>query len=162
MPLFVIERVEVRESDLEAVVRVTDERFMRTSAAPGLAQSARELLPGLARHTCENGAGRDAMREFVDTESAHLLEHVAAELMALSGSPRDLRALTTWDFARDGRGVFRIRLEFDDDLAALGALSEAAEVVAWLLDGSGERPDVAAIVGRLREVRTASASPGTA
>ncbi len=80
------------------------------------------MLPGLARHTCDNDEGVDFLRELRDTETAHLLEHVATELAALSGSPRSLRAETSWDFARDGRGVFRLRFDYDDDLVVLGAL----------------------------------------
>lgn len=153
MGFLAIERVDVGERELEAVVRVLDERFMRTSATEEAAQAALALLPGLARHTCENEAGRDAVRELADTETPHLLEHVAAELMALSGSPRDLRARTTWDFARDGRGVFRVRLGFDVDLVALGALREAVAIVEWIVCRDGERPDVRGTVQRLRDVR---------
>lgn len=140
-------------------MRVVDEGRMRTSAVSGVAARALQLLPGLARHTCENDAGLDALREFEDTETPHLLEHVASELMALSGSPRSLHGATEWDFAHDGRGVFRVRLEFDDDLVALGALREAVGVVEWLMaDASGAPPapppDVSAIVARLLKVRS--------
>ncbi len=151
--LFAIESIEVGEGEMEALVRVADERLMRTSANPGLTDAALSLLPGLARHTCENGAGFDAVREFADTETPHLLEHVAVELMALSGSPRDLRGRTSWDFARDGRGVFRLRLAYDIDVVALAALKEAAAIVEWLMHASGERPDVRKAVARLRAVR---------
>lgn len=154
MPVLTIERIEVAERFVDATVRVNDFNFMRTSAIPSLAERALALLPGLARHTCENDDGRNALREFGDTETPHLLEHVACELMALSGSPRQLRGETSWDFARDGRGVFHVRLEFDDDLVALGALREAAMVVEWLFGKAGERPDIGAAVERLRSVRT--------
>lgn len=153
MTAFTIERVEVGATRLEALVRV-NERWMRTSAAgSGVVKRARELLPGLARHTCENDAGASLLVELHDTETAHLLEHVACELMALSGSPRSLRGETAWDFARDGRGVFRVGLEFDNDVVALGALKEAAVIVEWLLTAEGVRPDVAPAVRHLRAVR---------
>lgn len=157
MPVLAIERIEVAERHLEALVRVGDPQFMRTSAIPGLAQRALALLPGLARHTCENDDGRNALREFGDTETPHLLEHLACELMASSGSPRSLRGETAWDFGRDGRGVFRVRLDFDDDLVAVGALREAAVIVDWLFGESGEsglaQPDITAAVERLRALR---------
>lgn len=155
-----VDRVEVGPAALEATVRVVDESRQRTCSVPGLADRAVELLPGLARHTCENESGLDALREFADTETPHLLEHVASELMALAGSPRSLRGATEWDFARDGRGVFRVRLEFDDDLVALGALREAHGVVEWLMagerqgDSAASMPDVSAAVARLRAVRS--------
>jgi hypothetical protein len=144
--------IEVGPSELEAVVAVTDERFMRTSAVAGLPNAARELLPGLDRHSCENDAGARFVDELRDTETPHLLEHVTVELMALAGSPRSLAARTTWDFARDGRGVFRLRIAYDDDLVALGALKEAVGVVDWLF-GEGARPDVDAATARLRRLR---------
>lgn len=151
-----IDTVTVGEGHLEALVRVSDARFARSSAMPGAGARAASILPGLARHRCENGTAHGVLRELDDTESPHLLEHLAVELMALSGSPRTLRALTTWDFARDGRGVFRVRLEFDDDLVALGALREALTLLPWILAEQGERPDGAAAAERLRALRQQS------
>ncbi len=160
--LLAIERIEVGEGELEALVRVTDERCMRTSAKPGLTDAALSLLPGLVRHTCENGAGLFVFRESGDTETPHLLKHVAVELMALSGSPRDLCGRTSWDFGRDGRGVFRVRLAFDIDVVALAALKEAVAMVEWLMHASGEQPDVRKAVARLRAVRESTADPRAA
>jgi hypothetical protein len=152
-----IEQVDVGPRRVEARVRVVDPRFLRTTSVPGLAQAADSLLPGLKRHTCENDDGRSFLRELADTETPHLLEHVAAELMALSGSPRSLKASTSWDFAADGQGVFRVSLEYDDDLVAVGALKEAQPVVEWLLSsvdsGAVLSPDIDAAVARLRAAR---------
>jgi len=147
-----IERVEVAEKDIRAVVRVRDLGLMRTSAATGLVARALELLPGLERHSCENDAHVRFADELADTEAPHLLEHVAVELMALAGSPRALPARTSWDFSADGRGVFRLQLAYDDDLVALGALKEADLICDWLY-GCGVKPDVPAIAERLRELR---------
>lgn len=152
MHALTIERIEVGDSSLEAVVRA-EPGLARTSAAPGLAERAVELLPGLRRHTCENGSAHGILGELADTETPHLLEHVAVELMALAGSPRSLRAETAWDFARDGAHVYRVRLAFDDDLVAIGALREALPIVDWLTLQLAEKPDVDAAVALLREVR---------
>ncbi len=162
MGVLAIESVTVDERKLEAVVRVIDTALTRTSAVPGVATRAVALLPGLARHTCENSDGRYALREFANTETPHLLEHLTCELMALAGSPRTLRGATSWDFSRDGEGVFRVCLEYDDDLVALGALREGCAIVEWLLRGAGggEAPDVDAAVGRLRAARGGAASGG--
>jgi len=149
----VIERVIVGAERIEALVRVTDPLLMRTSAVPGLAETILELLPGLARHRCECGSYRDIHAELADTETAHLLEHVTLELMALSGSPRTLRGDTHWDFARDGRGVFRVSLEFDDDLVALGALREGVRLVAALVAGESDALDADGVVERLVGLR---------
>jgi len=149
-----VEAVEVDDREIRARVRITHPALMRTSATPELAERAATLLPGLARHTCDNDSNADFMRELRDTETAHLLEHVTMELAALAGSPRSLRADTSWDFAADGRGAFRLRLDYDDDLVVLGALRAAVGVVEWLLgDGTGPVPDVGAIVTSLEAKR---------
>ncbi len=116
------------------------------------------MLPGLSRHSCENEANARFADELADTETPHLLEHVACELMALAGSPRSLKGETRWDFATDGRWVYRVSLAYDDDLVALGALKEAGPMVEWLLAPTADRPDVDAAVGRLRSVRAAGSA----
>lgn len=137
---------------IEAIVRA-EPAYATTAIAPGLPARALELLPGLVRHTCESGTGHGIVAELAETETAHLLEHVAAECMALSGSPRTLRAETVWDFAADGQFVYRVRLSYDIDVVALGALREGLAIVDWLLGLTAERPDVDAIIARLRAVR---------
>ena len=156
MSALIIERVDVGPDRVEALVRANP-RFARTSAVADLGARARGLLPGLVRHTCENGSAHGIIAELADTETAHLLEHVAVELMALAGSPRTLRAETVWDFAADGRDVYRVRLSYDVDLVALGALREGLSVVDWLMGITAERPDVSAIVATLRQARGAEA-----
>lgn len=171
MQLLRIEHIEVGPSELMARIRVLDTNRMRTVTAPGIATRALALMPGLGRHTCENDDGKRFIAEMTDTEVPHLLEHVTVELMALSGSPRSLKARTSWDFANDGEGVFRVRVMFDDDLVAIAALREAATIVEWLmvqgappqaagpegadhgrsLDGA---PDVHAAVDRLAALRS--------
>ncbi len=142
--------VDVAEHSVTALVRFDPAEPLRTD--PALASRALSLLPGLARHHCDNTEGSVFSAEARDTEIAHLLEHVACELMALAGSPRTLRGETAWDFARDGRGVFRVTLQFDDDLVALGALKSAAAIVGALT--SGEEPsDVTTTVEHLLAVR---------
>lgn len=155
-PLITIEAIEVAPERLEALVHVLDDALMRTSSVDGLSARAVALLPGLKRHTCENDAGLHFGAEIADTEMVHLIEHVTVELMALSGSPRSLRAETRWDFAADGRGRFRISIAYDDDLVALGALKEAVRVVEWLIDGGRgeETPDPEAIAARFAALRT--------
>ena len=153
MAVLALEKIDVRPDHIDAVVRVVDPALGRTSAVPGLAPRALALLPGLARHTCENGTAHGIAAELADTELPHLLEHVTVECMALAGSPRSLRAETVWDFARDGRNVYHVRLGYDDDLAALASLKSAARIVDWLVGQTAEQPDVAVMVAEIRAVR---------
>jgi hypothetical protein len=152
MSVLLIDRVDVADGRLEAVVRVSDPAYLRTSAVPGLPDRLLSVLPGLERHRCENDAHRRFRDELADTETPHLLEHVSEELMALAGSPRWLKGETVWDFGRDGRGVFHLVLAYDDDLVALGSLKEGSAIVDWLF-GQVPRVDLDAAVHRLRDVR---------
>jgi len=154
------DHVHVGQEYIEAVVRVADVAFARTGPVPGLDERALGLLPGLRRHTCENGSAHGIAAELADTETPHLLEHLAVELMALSGSPRTLKGETIWDFSADGVGVYRVRLAYDNDLVALGALKVSAGIVEWLMAGdpdaragSPEVPDIDEMVEALRRLR---------
>ena len=147
-----ISSVTVGEEAVEVAVAFEAGEPLRTAAYPGLAEHAVALLPGLGGHRCVNDDGRSFADELQDTELAHLLEHVALELMALSGSPRSLRGWTSWDFAADGRGVFHVSLQYDDDLVCLGAIRGAREAVAYLA-GGGEAPDIAGVVDALEALR---------
>lgn len=138
-----VHSVTVCSDRVDVVVRVESERAMRTSLTEAVADRALEALPGLASHRCLNDDGRPFAEELADTEVPHLFEHVVLELMANAGSPRSLRGETAWDFKRDGRGVFRVSLEYDDDLVCLGAIKSAGRLVGYMLNG-GEMPDVRA------------------
>lgn len=146
-----VDRIVVGSERIEALVRVQGE--LTTAAYSGSAQRTLELLPTLDRHSCNNETGGRFVDELRDTELAHLFEHITVELMALAGSPRSLKGETRWNFAEDGHGVYRVRVAYDLDLVALGALRHAAKVVEWLLGGAGERPDTVAIAEELRALR---------
>jgi hypothetical protein len=148
-----IERVTVGADAVDAIVRFEPGEPLRTSDVPGMPERALRCLPGLRTHRCFNEGDLPLRDELADTEIAHLLEHATLEIMAMAGSPTTLRGETSWDFAADGRGVFRVRLAFDDDLVALGALKAASEAVAGSADGAGPAPDVEAEARRLRDLR---------
>lgn len=149
-----VDSITVHEDRVDVVVRVEGGEPLRTSAVGELPQKALELLPGLARHRCDNGACATFREELEDTELAHLFEHVVMEMMALAGSPRSLKGETEWDFERDGRGFFRVSLEYDDDLVCLGAVKAADRVMGHLLKDDAPL-DVTAEAVRLRALRAA-------
>lgn len=151
-----VHSVTVCSDRVDVVVRVESARAMRTTLDEAIADRALTALPGLARHRCLNDDGRPFAEELADTEVPHLFEHVVLELMAEAGSPRSLRGETAWDFRRDGHGVFRVSLEYDDDLVCLGAIKSADKLVGYMLHG-GEMPDVPAETAHLAELRTWSA-----
>lgn len=147
-----VHAVTVCPDRVDVVVGIDEAGVMRTATAPGVADRALELLPELETHLCHNDTGRSFAEEIADTEVPHLFEHVVMELMARAGSPRSLKGETSWDFRRDGKGVFRVSVEYDDDFVCLGAIKLANRVMGYLLD-DGQVPDVAAETGRLRELR---------
>ena len=147
-----VERITVEESRVDIVVGVDAGFEIRTSAYPEAVASILELLPGLSRHRCECGSAHGIERELADTELPHLLEHVVLELMVLAGSPRTLAGCTTWDFKRDGKGVFHVRIEYDDDLVALGAVREGIEFVNTAVEGE-DLPDISSVLEELKRFR---------
>lgn len=147
-----LERTAFADGALEAVLRFDADEPLRTAGVPGFAAVAVAALPGLRGHRCDNGAGATFPAELADTEIAHFIEHAALEVMAMAGSPDTLRGLTTWDFDRDGRGVFCIRLEADDPAVAEGALAYACALARALVSGT-EAPDAEQAARGLRDAR---------
>jgi cyanophycin synthetase len=132
---------------------------LRTSGVPGSAERALGVLPGLRGHRCDNDVGATFAQELADTEFAHLFEHAVLEIMALAGAPDTLRGTTSWDFAKDGAGVFGVSLEHDDEDTARSAIRLAGEVVGWAAGRRDEAPDFEAEARRLRRARAAGAPP---
>lgn len=147
-----IDELAVTPKLVEAVLRFDEDEAMRTSSIAGFAGSLIAFLPGLKGHRCDNGAGRTFLDELEDTELAHVVEHAALEIMAMAGSRDTLEGRTSWDFAADGRGVFRVRIACDDEVVAVGALRCAASLVASMSEGT-EPPDVDAEAVRLKRAR---------
>jgi len=114
-----------------------------------------EALPGLCHHLCGNPAAMGFLEESFDTETAHLFEHVALELMVQAGSARDLKGMTLWDAGRDGRDVFRVSLEYDHDLVCLGALKLAVATLERVVSAV-PIGDLSAELNRLRSLRMES------
>jgi hypothetical protein len=125
---------------------------LRTCEVPGLSETVVRALPGLRAHRCDNDAGLTFVDELRDTELAHLVEHVALEVMAMAGSSPASRGDTSWDFAADGRGVFRVRIAYNDKAVARGALAFACDLVNALVGGAAV-PDAEAEARRLRKMR---------
>lgn len=119
-----------RDGVLSARLEFAPGEPMRTSEVPGFAERVLRELPGLRGHRCDNGAGRTFADELADTEIAHFVEHATLEIMAIKGAPLTLRGETTWDFAKDGKGVFRVRVEFRDEGEVREAFAGAVRVVA--------------------------------
>ncbi|MCE5191555.1 MAG: hypothetical protein LLG08_07340 [Actinomycetia bacterium] len=147
-----VHSVTVCADRVDVIVDVGDAEALRTTSDSAIAERAVALLPGLDNHACRNGGDRTFSEEISDTEVPHLFEHVVMELMALAGSPRSLKGETSWDFKRDGHGIFRVSFEYDDDLVCLGAIKAASRVMGYLTGGE-PAPDTKAETARLRTLR---------
>ncbi len=149
-----VHSVTVCADRVDVIVDVGDAEALRTTSDSAIAERAIGLLPGLAKHVCSNDDDRTFAEEIGDTEVPHLFEHVVMELMAKAGSPRSLKGETSWDFKRDGHGIFRVSFEYDDDLVCLGAIKAADKVMSYVT-GAGPAPDPEAETARLRSLRNA-------
>ena len=127
---------------------------VRTARAPGLIDALTHAVPGLTRHRCTSPTSGFLVSELADTELAHVFEHLTLELHALAGAPRTLEGLTEWDFTRDGRGVYRVRLATDDVAGIAAAATEALAVLTTLIAGE-EAPSLTEGVARIASCRTA-------
>ncbi len=109
-----------------------------------MASRVMRRMPLMAGHTCDNSGGLRFSDEAADTEVAHLLEHVAVEILARTAPQRGCRGETAWDFSRDGRGVFRVTVHHRDADAAAAALERAVDVLeeaASQVDGPALKRD---------------------
>ncbi|MBQ9069580.1 MAG: hypothetical protein IJ131_11110 [Eggerthellaceae bacterium] len=96
---------------------------------PSMAQRACELRPNLSRHSCVNGKGPTFGTVMDRTPLPHLFEHLVVDhIVERSGAPDDIFVGTSEWVDRD-RGEARVEVSFADDLEALGAIKDAAELI---------------------------------
>ena len=110
------------------------------------------LMPEICDHTCLGDAGTTFKDAMGATEVAHLLEHVAIELMARTKLAGDVSCGRTWDVTGEPR-TYDVQLACPDDVLVASALSSAAWILQWAYSGGAEpKPDVDAIVAGIREL----------
>jgi len=116
--------VTVLEDRVDFVLEVDAEVSpdVRASAAAVLL----ERFPGLAGHRCSTEGDHSFTDELVDTELAHLFEHLVLEIMACAGSPRSIHGETVW---RKGGDAFRVSIYDDDDAVCVGAARLALRMI---------------------------------
>ena len=107
---------------LEVRVFPSDARVSASQARGVLA-----VLPNLSRHVSVNEHGESFDDDIVGTQPAHLLEHVAIELMAQAHqSGAGLMGHTSY---ADERGLMLVKLTYKDDVVALRCVKEAVELI---------------------------------
>lgn len=145
--LFDIKKVTVGSRTLKAEVEVAASAPLYTSDDPEGTQLMLELIPQIADHVCLGDAGPHFGEVIESTELAHLLEHVAVELLARTNAAGDI---STGRTTQTGERTFEVELLCPDDVLVAGALSSAVWIMQWAYSGGGDpKPDVDAIASGL-------------
>lgn len=125
-----VEHIAVAKDGMTLEVRVSP---WNARVSADQAACALQRLPNLARHVCVNEHGETFGDDVAGTEPAHLLEHVAIELMAREhGSGEGLMGHTSYT---DERGLMLVKLTYKDDIVALGCVKKAVAFVNSLQEG---------------------------
>ncbi len=150
MSLFDIQKVTVDPENLVARVRLANDAPLKTSDDLEGTNRVYELMPNIVNHACicEHG---DVFREALgDTELAHLMEHVAVELMSRLNI-EDVSAGNT--VATDDERTWDITLSCPNDVLVIGCLASAAWILEWAYSGGeGPKPGIDDIVVGLRDL----------
>ena len=89
-----------------------------------------ERYPKLRIHRCDSGHHRSFFDEARQTETAHLLEHIAVELLSLSGVPRDRAhgetGIPRLPCLKGGQATYRLRFYGADSLEQMDLLLRQA------------------------------------
>lgn len=145
--LFDIKKVTVGPRTLTAEVEVAPNAPLLTSDDPEGTRLMVELMPQIADHVCLGDAGPHFGEVVEQTELAHLLEHVAVELLARTDAAGDI---STGRTTQTGERTFEVELGCPDDVLVAGALSSAVWIMQWAYSGGGDpKPDVDAIASGL-------------
>lgn len=142
-------RVEIGPENLCARVVIGKDAPLYTSEDLAGTTRIYNLLPGIIDHVCLGDAGETFKEVMGDTELAHLLEHVAVELLAQTNIAGDITSGRT-KAVPDEDDTYDIQLSCPDDVLVVGALSSAAWILQWAYtDGTEPAPDIEAIVSGL-------------
>lgn len=124
--------VHCRRPVLECLVDLEDLDDIPTSRLPALGERLVRLLPGLVDHHCGLGrAGGFVERLTEGTLFGHVLEHVALELIHVSGEP--VRYGKTRSAGT--HGLYRVVVEQDTPELAAAAVREALDLLERLRRG---------------------------
>lgn len=144
--LISIERVTIDPKKMRAQVRFGEGLPLSTSQNIEATARVYWLMPEIAEHACFGDKGTTFQNVMGDTELAHLLEHVAVELVSRTSSMQSVACGKTRELSEPR--TYEIELTCPDDVLCSAALASAADIVQWAFveKDSKETPDVASIV----------------
>lgn len=147
--LISIKKVVVGPKNLTATVEFSAKAPRLTSENAEATERVLELLPGLSEHLCLGDADARFGLVAMDTEVAHLLEHVTVELLALTNLAGDVASGKT-SLVDSRRGLYEIILACPDDVLVAASLSSAVWLLNWAYGNQEDAdPDINAIVSGL-------------
>ena len=150
--LIEITKVAVAPKHFTARVRIANGGPLTTDQDLVGTTHVYRLLPEICDHTCLGDASATFKDVMGATEVAHLLEHVAIELMARTNLSGDVTCGRTWEVTGEPR-TYDVQLACPDDVLVASALSSAAWILQWAYSGGADsKPDVDAIVGGIRNL----------
>lgn len=145
MSLFNIKKITVGPETLVATIVLDEAAPVMTSDDIEGTKRVYDLMPQIAEHSCVCEQG-DVFRDALpSTQTAHLLEHVAVELLTRL-DVEDVSAGNTAPVEGAER-TWTVKLSCSNDVMVCGAISSAA----WLLDVVFGRENVALDVDHIVE-----------
>lgn len=161
--LFNILKVTIGPKKLTARVLVNPGMPLMTSEDVEATARVYYLAPAIAEHLCLGDAGSKFQDCMGHTELAHLLEHLAVEIMNETGLAGTISTGRTRNVMGDDR-LFDVEVSCPDDALAIGALSSATFMMNWaFLHHDQTPPDfpgtVAALTSLVSNLRGKAAEP---
>lgn len=144
-----IQKVVVGPEYLTATVQLSEDAPERTSEDLEGTTRVYNLMPTIIGQACVGDVSATFRDVMGDTELAHLMEHVAIELISRTQVADRITTGRTWPID-SRRRIYSIQLTCVDDVLVAGALSSAAWIIEWAFTGGeGPEPDIDATVDGL-------------
>lgn len=116
----------------------TTENQRYTYQVPGFGEKLLKVLPGLKYHKCYNPRNLTFVEELKDTSIAHVFEHILLEIVGQKMTMgQKLKAFTSWNWLKEPRGHYKIKLHTGEKDLVLESLNKAFEILELCL-GSHE------------------------
>lgn len=96
---------------------------------PALIAHLCETFPNLPKHTCKNALGTCFAAVMDHTSIPHLFEHLVIDLQARGHSHGTMTFVGTTEWLDAQEDTARIEVNFTDDLSALRAFRDAAQIL---------------------------------
>lgn len=122
-----IESLTVKPDRIVCEVQVPNAEKHYTT--PALIEALRQEFPNLPLHTCKNSSGKTFAAVMNKTSLPHLFEHLVIDLQTQASIQDERVFIGTTEWLDEAAGKARIEVSFADDLNALRAFRDAAQIL---------------------------------